>query len=205
MSGCFGKMTEETQKRLRPKFDQMIGLFAAMSGSDSYEDAIAMLRQQFQDKNTSPAPWLHKIARQMNPADQPDSVDPELFYEILSLIDTEEKALAVFNSLPEEGAPQIEDFFSFLLNEFFPSMKSDAHRMAKRLPQRRDGGRPSTVPGDEECQAICNEISKLERDGLKRGDAQRRLAARKGLKLRTIQRIWAARNKYSKSIGSTEE
>ena len=187
-------MKEETQKRLKPTFDKVIDLFVVTSGADSYEAAIAKLREQCRDKVTSPAPWLHKIARQIYRTDKPDSVKPDNFYEILGLIDTREKATAVFVKLPEEGVPEIEKFFSFLLKVFFPSLRLGS-KIFKKLPQRRGGGRPPTMPSEDECRAIYGEVEVLDRKRVLRGIAQRRVADKYGLSLRMVQRICSAQEK----------
>jgi hypothetical protein len=186
-------MKKETEERLLPKYEKVIGLFSAMSGADSYEASIRMLQEECRNGSTSPAAWLHKRAREIYPTDQPDSVRPEFFFEILTMIDSREKAMAVFAALPEEEAPKIEEFLDFFLKEFAPSLRSNAKLLAKKLPQRRSGGPHSKMPSREVCRAICDEIQALERKGVQRGIAQRRVADKRGLKLRMVQRIWAAR------------
>lgn len=190
-------MTEETLRRLEPKFSRVIDLFCSMSGADSFQAAIAALGEPFRDANTSPAPWLHKVARELIsklfPTAEQDSVRPEYFYEILGLIDTEEKFNATLASLPEEASPQIETFLDFLVKDFLPSQRSAAENLAKRLPRRRAGGRPSTSDDEAECVKICDAIQRLERAGVSRGTAQKQVAAKTGKSLRTVQRIWGKR------------
>jgi hypothetical protein len=184
-------MKEETRRRLQPTYEKVIEHLVAISGADSYEGAIARLRRECQDKNTSPAPWLHKLVRAMYQTDQPDSVRPEFFYEILGMIDTREKATAIFAAFPDDDAPKIEHFLSSVLKDLLPDWRSNAERMVDTLPYHRGGGRRTTIPGEEECRSICNEIEKLKKDGVKTGVAEQRIADRTGLNLRTVQRIRA--------------
>ncbi|HZQ44946.1 MAG TPA: hypothetical protein VFA99_16965 [Acidobacteriaceae bacterium] len=184
-------MTEEAQRKLQPTYEKVIEHLLAISGADSYEEAIARLRRECQDKNRSPAPWLHKLAREMYQRDEPDSVRPEFFYEILGMIDTREKATAIFAAFPDEDVPKIEHFLSFVLKELLPDWRSNAERMVGILPYHRGGGRPPTMPSEEECRSICHEVERLKRDGVKTGFAQQRIADRTGLSLRTVQRICA--------------
>jgi hypothetical protein len=186
-------MELETQKRLQGSLDQVVEHLCRMSGTKTYEDAIAALRVQFRDKNTSPAAWIHRIAREAYPTNEPDSVRPEYFYEILGLIDTRQKANAVLASLPQDATPQIERFLKFLLKEFLPNQRRAAQEFVKQLPQRRSGGAPSKMPSQAECLEICNEISKLHAAGVLLGTAQQRAAKKWNKSVRVIQRIWAER------------
>jgi hypothetical protein len=186
-------MDLETQERLAGMFDQVVEHLCRVVGTTSYEEAIAVLRTQFQDKNTSPAAWLHGIAPAVYPTNEPDSVDPGRFYEILGLIDTREKSDAVLASLTQDAAPQIESFLRFLLKEFLPAQRLTAQELAKHLPQRRGGGAPSQMPGQAERREICNEISKLHAEGVLLGAAQRRAATKWNKSVRMVQRIWAQR------------
>jgi hypothetical protein len=184
-------MKEDTERRLWPKYEKVLGYFRAMSGADSYEQAIKALQAECSDKKASPAPWLHKKAREIYQTDEPDAVQPELFSEILTEIDSLEKARGVFANLPEEKVPQIEAFLDFLLKRFFPQQKSNAKRMGKVLPQRHDGGPTPKMPSEEDCRTIYDEVEELAKR-VKRGVPQRRLADRKGLSLRMVQRICRA-------------
>jgi hypothetical protein len=183
-------MTSETQKRLRPLYDQVVEHFCRVNGSKNYEEAVSALRENvFRNKETSPAAWIHQIARQAYSTNEPDTIPIENFYEVLGLIDTREKSDFVFASLPEDSAPQIERFLRFILKDFLPSQKAAAQELAKRLPQRRSGGADPKLPNPEERRKIWNWISELNRKGVTWGDAQRRAAAKFALKLRMIQTI----------------
>jgi hypothetical protein len=189
-------MKLETQKRLGELFERVVKHLCLVSGTKSYEDAIGLLRSQFRNSGTSPAAWLHRMAQEIYPMNEPDSVDPERFYDILGLIDTREKAHAVLAGFPEEAIPQIEQFLKFLLKEYLPGQRLAAQEMVKALPQRRSGGPKPTMPGEAECRQICDEIFDLHRRGVPKGNAQRRAAQKRKLSLRTIQRIWAQREKW---------
>ncbi len=181
-------MNDEVLNR-RQAFDAVIEYFQAICGTNDYEGAIAMLKEQFRDKEASPAHWLHKLARGIYPANPPDTVQPEHFYEILGMIDTREKHDAIFSQLP---GPEVDKFLKFLLKDFLPAVRSNAQLMAKKLPQRRNGGPKPKMPSEEKCREIFDEIEQLHRKNVKRGIAQRRLAERTGLSVRTVQRICKA-------------
>ena len=189
-------MEPETQKRIQELFGQVVELLCRMSGTKGHEEAIAALRMQFHDKETSPAAWVHGIAKTIYPTKEPDSVNPEKFYEILGLIDTREKSDAVLASLPEDAAPEIERFLKFVLKEFLPSQRLAAQKLVKQLPQRRGGGAPSKMPSPAECRQICAEINKWHGQGVSLGVAQQRAADKWNKSLRMIQRVWAKRSNY---------
>jgi hypothetical protein len=117
------------------------------------------------------------------------------------MIDTREKAAALFAALPEDDAPQVEQFLNFLLKDLLPAWRSNAEQLIANLPYRRGGGRPPTMPSEEECLAICSEIEKLKKDEVKTGVAEQRIADRTRLNLRTVQRI-RARFKTAEKGGS---
>jgi hypothetical protein len=190
-------MELETQKRLETVLDQVVEHFCRMSGTKNYEEAITALRTQFRDKNTSPAAWMQRIALEAYPTNEPDSVDPERFYEILGLIDTREKFDVVLASLPEEAAPEAEKFLKFLMKEFLPNQRLTAQELVKALPQRRAGGPKPKVLAEAKCRQICDEIIELHAKGVSIGDAQRRAAQKWNIALRSIQRIWGGRAKYT--------
>lgn len=189
-------MKPETQKRIQDLFDPVVEHLCHVSGAKNYEEAIAALCMQFRDKKTSPAAWIHGIAREIYPTNEPDSVNSEKFYEILGLIDTKEKSDAVLASLPEDAAPAIEGFLRFMLKEFLPSQRLAAHELTKHLPQRRGGGAPPKTPNQAECRLICAEINKRHGQGVLLGVAQQRAADKWNKSLRMIQRVWAKRANY---------
>lgn len=166
-------------------FDEVIERFCAICRVDSYEEAIAKLKEQFRDKSTSPAHWIHMIAREAYAIDSPDTVEPEYFFEILELIDTREKMAEAFATVPEAEA---DKFLTFVLKKLLPGARSNAAELAKKLPQRHTGGPKSKKPPEEECRAIYNEVENMARK-MKRGVAQLRVAKRKRLSLRMVQRI----------------
>lgn len=142
---------------------------------------------------TSPAAWIHKKAREAYPTNEPDSVEPERFFEILGQIDTREKFNTVCASLPEEEAPNIEMFHKFLFREFLPAQRSAALGLARRLPPRRGGGAPSKMPSRVICREICAYISKKHAECVPLGTAQRQAGEKWNKSFRMIQRIWALR------------
>jgi hypothetical protein len=195
-------MDVKTQERLQVLLDKAVNYVCLVAGT-SYEEGIAAIRPYFQDAKTSPAAWLYKFVRWMYPTKEPDSVRPELFYEILGLIDTREKFNAVFASLPEHETPELERVLNIFLKKVLPGIRFVAWQLTKILPQRRGGGRPPKIPSPEDCRKICNEISEAHRPLM---TAQKQAAQRWRLKLRMIQTIWADHDLYpaQKDSGSTE-
>jgi hypothetical protein len=185
-------MKIETVNRLLPMFDELNECLRTMSGADTYEEGFAILKEEFREEATSPATWLRKKAREVYPVDPPDSVRPDRFLQILAMIDTKEKATAIFAALPEEEAPKVEDALKFILKQFLPSVRFNAKLRTKKLPQRHRGGRKSTMPPEEQCLTIYGAVEELVRKDIKRGKAQRRVADKYGLSLRMVQRICRA-------------
>jgi hypothetical protein len=192
-------MEAETREKLEAVLEQVVKHFCRMSGTENYEQAIALLSTQFRDKTTSPAAWIHRLAREAYPTADPDSVDPAQFFEILGMIDTRDKFDLVFAALPEEAAPEVERFLKFLLKEFLPARRLAAQKLVKALPQRRTGGRKSKMSSETKCRQICDEIIELHAKGVLIGDAQRRAVKKWKISLRTIQKIWADRGKTALS------
>jgi len=70
---------------------------------------------------------------------------------------------------------------------------------AQTLP-RNPGGRPRSLT-DKDSKYVCLEIGKLLGVGVRLLDAQNRLALRKNVSIRTIQRAWQERAKWSAPPG----
>jgi hypothetical protein len=196
-------MKEETAKRLWPKYELVLGYFRAMSGEKTYDQAIEAVQAECWNPNSSPAPWLHKKAREIYQTHEQDTVQPDLFPQYLAEMDSLEKARAVFVSLPEEEVSQIEAVLDFLLKTFLPQTKANAKRVGTVLPQRRDGGPKSKMPPEEDCRTIYDEVERLARS-VGRGVAQGRVAKRKKLSLRMVQRICKAQKEKLSSSDSGE-
>ena len=187
-------MTTDTQRRLQRRRDRLVVLLIRVSGAENYEEAIARLRSLFSDKETSPAAWLHKRAREEYPLQEADSVQPEFLYEILGQIDTREKFDTVFANLPEQSATLIEKFLDFMVKEYFPRQRLAALELAHRLPPRPGTGRNPKIPkSPEQCLEICDEVRQLEDKGIPKGVAQEQVGKKKkwDMSRRTVQRICA--------------
>jgi hypothetical protein len=185
-------MNAENQKKLRAMRDKIIDSLNRAKGFSNYEEAIALIREIVRDKTTSPAPFLHRWARELYPVTPPDTVEPESFYEILGLIDTTEKLDATLAGMPDESYHMIEVFLQWVWNECLPAMKADAQKTAKGLPQYHRGGPKHTkMPDDDLCLVIWNEILEEYRLTGVMGEADRNVALKRRLTLRMIQRIKA--------------
>ncbi len=73
-------------------------------------------------------------------------------------------------------------------------LRSQFQSVAKRLPPS-PGGRPRGL-SPEESRAVCQQIGTLFGQGVRLPDAQKRMARRHGVSLRTIQRAWRERAKW---------
>lgn len=66
--------------------------------------------------------------------------------------------------------------------------------VAKRFPPSPGGRPPGLSP--EQSRAVCQQIGTLFGQGVRLPDAQKRMARRHGVSLRTIQRAWRERAKW---------
>jgi hypothetical protein len=186
----FPPMTPENLQRIVARAEKVLKSLGAARGVESYDEGLALLREQFRDKTASPAAYLHKLVPQIYPMTEPDTVRPELFYEILGEIDTREKAIAKLVLLPDSSVPELERFLEFCVKELLPGMRSSAAQVVKYYPYHRGGGRPLKMPGEADCRKICIHIRELLADGVLLGGAQKRIGKRWGKKTRMIDEIW---------------
>jgi hypothetical protein len=182
-------MKTEEADRLLAMHDQLWEHLRRAGGVESYEEVIARVCEEVREKETSLAPWLHKMARAMYRGNELDSIQPEDFYAILGLIDNREKARAVLLSLPDEMASEIEQGVTFVLKEVLPTLRTHAQSSIKHLPYRRSGGPKPTMPSDEECLEIYDEILAEYRETGLMGEAERNVALKRKLNVRMVQRI----------------
>jgi len=68
--------------------------------------------------------------------------------------------------------------------------------MTKALPYRRGGGRPITLPNCEAGRTICQDINELVAKKTPLGVAHERIAERRNMAVRNIERIWSLRDRY---------
>jgi hypothetical protein len=183
-------ITPESLQRLLPKLEKVLSALGAVHGTASWEEAIALLREQCRDKSTSPAPWLQKMAHGIDSTIETDPAIAEHFYEILGLIDIKEKAIAVLESLPEDSVPRIDKLLDLFWKEILPGQRVAAKQALKHLPQRRSGGPKLKMPDASDCQKICDEINSLHSQGVLLGAAQKRMAKKWKQKPRMIEEIW---------------
>jgi hypothetical protein len=183
----------ETQVRLQKKFDEIMDRLS-LAGGVSYEDAMTSIRPYIRDKNPLLVALLSGAVQDMSPASESGSFSPEYFNENAEKIDTREKMYSLFASLPDEAAQEFEQFLNNVLKKILPSQRLKLQQLAAHLPAD-PGGAPSKMPNKSDCRKICDYISKLHKERVLLGDAQRQAAKKWGLKLRMIQRIWAKRGK----------
>jgi len=73
-------------------------------------------------------------------------------------------------------------------------LRGSLQGIAKSLPPS-PGGRPREF-SPQECIEVCLEIGQLYGQGVALADAQKRMAKRYNVSLRTIQRVWQHRAKW---------
>ncbi len=87
----------------------------------------------------------------------------------------------------------------YTLREALPKAGKEA---AKKIPHR-PGGRPRGLKEHEYLQ-VCKDIGSLLAEGVRLKDAQKRVAQRKGVSLRTVQRVWQRRAEIAKEDPTNE-
>jgi hypothetical protein len=196
------KVSKKEAQRLQKTIDKLWEHVVNAMGVESYEAFIASIKTAFQNPNTSPAAWIHGLARararELFPADETDSLQPEQFYAILGLIDTREKAYRILLRLPEEAVPRIDRLLDFMMKELLTAIRSQAQAIVDEFPSKRGGGpKTSSMPSFAVCREICETIQKLHsKDGVAKGLVQQQMKDRYNLSLRMVQRIWHDRKKY---------
>jgi hypothetical protein len=193
----FWQMNEENHATIRGMVDEAFDALCKAEDFQSYEEGIALLREEFRDQATSPGPWLLKRTRKLYPMEEVDSIRPESLYEVFGQIDTKEKLVSITREMSDDDFPVIHKALHWLLREWLPSRRAAADRARKHLPQYHHGGGKRTMPSDEECRQICNEIFEEYRKTDSIGEAQRTVARRRKLKLRMVQRIKAKCKDYA--------
>jgi hypothetical protein len=87
----------------------------------------------------------------------------------------------------------------YTLRDALPKAGKEA---AKKIPHR-PGGRPRGLK-DYEYVEVCKDIGSLLAEGVGLKDAQKRLAKRKDVSLRTVQRVWQRRAEIAKEGPANE-
>lgn len=94
---------------------------------------------------------------------------------------------------PDPNPGELETWLAFIRTlPYF--LRSSFGGMAKSLPPP-PGGRPRELT-PQECMEVCVQIGQLYGQGVQVVDAQKRMAKRYGVSLRTIQRAWQDRAKW---------
>jgi len=99
---------------------------------------------------------------------------------------------------PDPNPEEFERWLAFIriLPHF---LRSSLQGIAKTLPPS-PGGRPRELT-PQECMQVCLLIGQLFGQGVELPDAQKRMAQRYGVSLRTIQRVWQQRVKWKSGSG----
>jgi hypothetical protein len=104
-----------------------------------------------------------------------------------------ERLAAALITGPDANPEELERWLAFI--RALPYLLRGALQgIAKTLPPP-PGGRPREL-GPQECMEVCLQIGNLYGQGVELPDAQKRVAQRYGVSLRTIQRAWQQRTKW---------
>jgi hypothetical protein len=95
--------------------------------------------------------------------------------------------------IPDPEAPAELEQFIQLLSGLVYTIRQVAPEVVKSMPHAPGGHPPATTL--EERRKICAEIDRMYTDGLRCLVAQKRIAKRYNVSLRTVQRIWKEREK----------
>jgi hypothetical protein len=110
--------------------------------------------------------------------------------------------------LAREQEPSTEQLEAIVKSiELFPyqvrrRLPEATKKTMKKLPHET-GGRPQAVSSEEQSK-VCEEIGQLFGQGVALKDAQKRVASRRNVSLRTIQRIWQRRKEKKLVPAGTE-
>jgi DNA invertase Pin-like site-specific DNA recombinase len=129
--------------------------------------------------------------------------------EAFETVASRQQAMVVLAQMDEPSQDHLETFeaiASFVAPILYKMIRAMTKQGLKRTPNP-PGGRPihSTY---EEKRELCQEILKLVGSGLSVAEAKRRVARRKRLGSKTMDRIWASRSESAASlmtIGDAEE
>src|SRR3954464_15501672 len=174
-----------TQKQVR-KF------LACFEGPVGYADVMNWARDPV-SSGPIPAAVLHQVRiwrRAMFPTMGEDSIPAERLYDVLELVDTEEKLMAVLDNFSPAELQELELSYKKINQDALPDMRSDVIAFAKCLPHRRGRGRRNEMPSEEIRAQICKEIGARIVQGQAIGVAQRDIARNRKLTARRVRRIW---------------
>jgi hypothetical protein len=192
-------MKAANQKRIREMLLEIFGPLSKARGYKNYEDAVNVFREEFRDKGTSPAAWLHKQAKEAYPLCHSNSIQPEQFGDILGMVDNIDTLVSATDAMSDDDFPAIEAALHWMLREFLPSKRAEGASMKKHLPQYRRGPGKRKMPSDAECLKIYNEFLHEYAENGSVGEAQRNVARKRKLNPWMIQRIRARYKRSSKS------
>lgn len=116
------------------------------------------------------------------------------------LVQVKEMLDAALEPPPEQLDKLIEDIKKRFIYELRPAVLKAFKELKKKLPYRRGGGRPETLPTEKDKSAACDAVSALLRKKVPLRDAFVRVAQEFTVRLghhvsaRSVQRAWQGRN-----------
>ena len=179
-------MKPETQEKILQALDRLYSGMGRAMGLDGYEAVMQYLLSNIEQPGARQEIVRAAVVDMGLPEDR---VNGDQLHKTYAAIDSRENARAALAELPEPDAATLEWFLTTAKSLPIQS-RERLLPFAKKLPHRA-GISPSLKP--EEADAVCKQIKQLIANGIKTKEAQRQIAARRGLSLRTIQRIYAQR------------
>ena len=182
-------MTEETQQKILKAVNQMQADLSAWLDNLGQSEADAAARYEaIIRENGLASQLLLGAALKHIPYSDGVQIQPELRQHALRWIRSEQFP----NWLLSEPEPTDEELNKLLAicKNSLPNLRKSFLRHGKLGPRCRGGGRPKELPDPDERRKIRETIKSLREPGVKLADLFQRMAAKYGVSVTTIKRIW---------------
>jgi len=110
----------------------------------------------------------------------------------LRQIQTRDALAQMLADLPEPDPQELDNGVSICKDFIFQLRRGIPDFIKAQIPHA-PGGRPAVLTTPEDRRRVCQEIAGLFAQRVRLTDAQKRIAQKHGVSLRTIQRIWKRR------------
>jgi hypothetical protein len=199
-------MRAEVKDELLQSIDRVLSPIGRIGQVETYELVISFIRKELDEPESAESPMKTAliafsgtlVSAMLGGSKEPDPLFRSKALGLLTQIETREKLNRYLDRLPDSTINELRPLLH-LLELLLPGMRKLFQESAKLLPHGR-GGRPTLINTPEERAEICRRIGSLVTEaGLTIGQAQDRLAQQKGVRKRTIERIWRKRKEYAKS------
>lgn len=158
-------ITPKTLRSLQHQMDRLRQIITRSADAADFTSAIRSI-QAGATVMPSLEVFVHDMAEQMMPeATQGNTVQPQLFAQILGLLDTEEKCDSILANMSEPEGRLLNEHLGQLLHGVLPDMRKVGLETLKQLPHRRGGGREKVID-EERAEKICQRVAKLHQYGV---------------------------------------